>query len=213
VFLDAVARTAPLAVPAPASGGAPPRVAAPAAEDEWRESTDVPMDFDGEPLERQSFDDGLAAIARAATRDEVVSAIAAAETVPGALQVLFVTRGEMATAAAATGSAAAPDEIRRLVVSLAAGSLLRTAFVERQLAMSRARTDPVQYVIASVLRAPTPDTACAAPICLGDRAVNLLCIQVPAGGAIDDAAQAKVRALCEAAAAAYLRLIRELKGK
>lgn len=226
VFLDSFTSAAPRAptsapthAPDPASVAETLRGPLPAAAPDrppdpvWSEGTDVPLDFEDELPERFSVAEALAAIERATTRDDVISALAACEIIPDALQVLFVVRGEMATALKAVGCAAQGDEVRRLVVPLASGATLRAAFGERRLAAGPARHDPVQYVIASVLRAPPPAEVCVAPICLADRVVNLLYLQVAAGGTIPTAAQEQMVALCEHAAAAYLRLIRELKEK
>jgi len=78
----------------------------------------------------------------------------------------------------------------------------------RQVYRGAAGSDPTQRVISRYLRAPDAAWACAAPVVLGRRVVNLVCLQTTRQEGIGDDALDALRRMCEAAAAGYRQLVR-----
>lgn len=154
-----------------------------------------------------------AALDRAAERDAVARVLVEPVLPQAALTVLFLVRGEMAIALAANGTLLAEEEVRRLVLPLASSTFLREACTSGEVVQGLAQTDPLQQVIAGYLQGPAPEEACVVPIAVGKRVINLLCVQTPSGSPLGASALEELRRVGEHAAAAYARLIREVKGK
>lgn len=154
-----------------------------------------------------------AQLERAARKEEVAATLVRAGSDRPSIAVLFLVRGDSATALVARGSSLPAAEVARLVLPLAASPLFRAATEQGRPARGSALEDPMQQVISGFLRAPAAEEACVAPVMLARRAVNVLCVQSPHPARLPAGIEDALAGLCASAAAAYGRLIRELKRR
>jgi serine/threonine-protein kinase len=123
------------------------------------------------------------------------------------LSVLFLIRGEMATAEGASGSELQRSVVRSLVLPLKDSTLFEQALRFRQVVRDQVSNDPAQLKIAKWMKAPPPKEACVVPICPNDEPVNLLCVQ--SHTTFSDATEELLEQIGEAAEQTYVRLVRE----
>lgn len=154
-----------------------------------------------------------AQLERATSKDEVAATLLRAGSDRPSVAVLFLVRGDSATALAARGSTLPAEEVARLLLPLPASPLFRAATEQGRPARGSALEDPMQQVISGFLRAPAAEEACVAPVMLARRAVNILCVQSPHPARLPAGIEEALAELCARAAAAYGRLIRELKRR
>lgn len=149
-----------------------------------------------------------AALSRARDRQTVINHLVQAVDPRAASAVLFVVRGPMAVAHAASGTRASREQLERLVLPLdAERSLLQQAHATRQVVRATAGTDPSQAVIAHQLGWPAPGEVCVAPVIHEGQAVVLLCVQTTAGNQLVDGIEADLSRLCALATEAYQRIV------
>jgi hypothetical protein len=218
VYLDAVTRPAPRGDDDfEVTEGTPTEAADAAAADDldFEVIVELPQDG-GAPTEPQveigDLQQVIAGLEQARDRESVLDLLAC-PVIPGAaVRILFLVKAseEMAVALRAGGTGASTEEVRGLVVPLGSPSLLREAYTTLQPAQGAASADATQQMISRYLRAPEPVEAWVAPVTVRSRVVNLLCLQTGADG-FGPEVPATLRVLCDAAAAAYLRLIVDAK--
>lgn len=167
----------------------------------------------GEPLASPVGDaDGVVkAMQRVEHPDGVMDLLAHAVIPQVTLSVVMLVRDGVALGQRACGSLATVEEVKGLVLPLAPPSLLWQAVEEQSVRHGSAAADSVQQVISRYLGTPDPTFAGAAPVVLGRRVVNLVCVQTTDQEGLADTAVDALSRLCEAAAASYLRLIQEKK--
>jgi transcriptional regulator with GAF, ATPase, and Fis domain len=73
-----------------------------------------------------------------------------------------------------------------------------------------AEGDALQQMIANYLRVPNPNQAIVAPIMLGPKVINLICVQT--SETFNDNASAELQQIAAQAAAAYRRVILKKRG-
>jgi transcriptional regulator with GAF, ATPase, and Fis domain len=88
---------------------------------------------------------------------------------------------------------------------------LRTAYLHRQIAQGRASDDPTQEAITDFLHSPKPQDVIVAPVCIGEKVVNLLCLHSAEGTTFGSGILEELSLLCAKAASHYVRLLRGLK--
>lgn len=167
----------------------------------------------GPQLETGDLQQVIAGLEQARDRESVLNLLVC-PVVPGAsVRVVFLVKGgeEVAVGLRAGGTEASIEEVRGLVVPLGSSSLLRRAYTTLQPAQGAASVDSTQQIISRYLRAPEPAEAWVAPVAVRSRVVNLLCLQTSAADGFGPEVPATLRVLCDAAAAAYLRLIVDAK--
>ena len=160
---------------------------------------------------------GLEAVRIALSRARDRGAVAALAVRPvlsqPSVSVLFRVQKEAALALATAPCTVPFAEVRRLELPLSPGSLLQRAQKTGEPVRAPASTDPLQKILSAYLRAPEPGEVCVAPVLVSRRVVSLICVQLPAGAALDEADAARLAELAGAVAGAYVRLIREAKGR
>jgi len=127
----------------------------------------------------------------------------------GGSAVLFVVRGDLAVAAAASTTEASDEEIECLALPLGVDSFLRQALSARLAVRGEALADPLQSVIARHLGWPDAGEVCVAPILCDDRVVNLLCLHAHAPTTLAPTLLDELGHVCDEAGAAYARLVRQ----
>jgi hypothetical protein len=159
------------------------------------------------------------ALSSASDRDAVARLLVSPVLAAPTLNVLFLVRGELAVALAASdGSFSTPapalraEEIQRLTLPIASSPMLREA-IGGQLQIGPAASDPMQQVISGFLRAPAPEEACVVPVVMASRVVNLLCVQSPSGSKLPPDSAEKLLQVAALASSAYGQLIRALKSR
>jgi len=166
---------------------------------------DIDIDFDSDHAPPETPAELISQLGHAQDRERVIALLLRPPIEAVTVSVVLLPRGELVRALGAWGTPLPGADVRRLVLPLVGGSLLRQAFDTRQVICGPAREDAVQPMIASYLRVPVPEQACVAPVCVGDRVVNLLCYQSATRLDRDEAGQ--FARIAEAAAGAYRRLI------
>jgi hypothetical protein len=153
----------------------------------------------------------IGAMERAETRDAVIELLVRPYLSQVTLSVLFVARGESAVGLRAFGTDVSALRLKALSLPLTTPSLLQESFASRQVVRGTVEGDPVQQVIARHLRSSGAEEVWIAPVCLGERVVNLLCLHVAAGVRMVDSVGDDLTLMCVKAAECYARLIRESK--
>jgi hypothetical protein len=181
---------------------------------------EVTVDLEGEPTTGAGpaeQPEGLAAVRIALSKARDRNTVAALAVRPvlscPSLYAVFRIHKEVAMALAAAPSSVPAAEVRRLELPLSPGSLLQRAEKSAELTRGAASADPLQKVLSAYLRAPEPDQVLVAPVVVSRRVVSLICVQLPAGTTVDEAEVGNLRELASAVAGAYVRLIREAKGR
>jgi hypothetical protein len=143
---------------------------------------------------------------------EAVLDLLAFTVIPGAsCIVVLLVRDRIAYGLRAAGTRLEQEDVRALVAPLSSGGLLHRALEGRALVRGPAVEDHAQQLLSRYLRAPEPTEACVAPVVLGKRVVNLVCVQTAEPEGLREEAIEAVEQLRRAAAAAYLRVIRARK--
>ena len=161
-----------------------------------------------ELLDPQAFN---RALDEAVDRDTVTQLAVRFSQAEASLRVLFLVRGDMAVALTANPTALLPQQTGGLVIPLSSPSLLQRAYSTAKLAEGRAEEDPLQRVICGYLQADTPKTACVAPITVGKRVINLICVQYQSES-LAEGVQDELQRMAEKISGTYTRLIREKKA-
>jgi hypothetical protein len=152
----------------------------------------------------------LALLGRVNDPDDVLDLLTFS-IIPGAsCIVVLLVRDRIAHGLRASGTRLDQEEVRALVAP--SEGLLHRALEERVVVRGSASEDHTQQLISRYLRAPEPTEACVAPVVLGKRVVNLVCVQTALPEGIRDEAVEAVEHLRAAAAAAFLRAIRARKA-
>jgi hypothetical protein len=155
----------------------------------------------------------VAAMERAESRDAIVELLVRPYLSQVLLSVLFIVRGDMAVGLQAFGTSVASLRLKALTLPLTTPSLLQESLSSRQVVRGTIESDPVQQVIARHLRTSGAEEVWVAPVCLGQRVVNLLCLHVAAGVKMVDNVADDLTLMCVKAAECYARLIQESKQK
>jgi len=149
-----------------------------------------------------------AALSRARDRQTLINHLVQAVDPRAASAVLFVVRGPMAVAHAASGTRATREQLEKLVLPLdTERSLLQQAHTARHVVRGGAKADPSQQVIANQLGWPDPGEVCVAPVIHEGQVVVLLCVQTTAGNQLADGIEADLGRLSALATEAYLRIV------
>jgi hypothetical protein len=158
---------------------------------------------------RRPIEAVLARLRRAESGVAIARALVSPLSLETACSVLFWVRNELAVACCASG----PErgQLDELVVSLKEPSLFEWAMEMGGVVRSDAADDPMQQRIAEFLDLPPPLEVCIAPVLLGDRVVNLICVQSGPENRFPDLIVEQMVSLSEAAARAYNRLQQRLK--
>jgi MshEN domain len=211
IYLDAVTRDLPAA---PSADSPDRRRAAAKAPSADRAPSGDDLDFEldvGEPEYVSQLGDAIASLARAESRDEVLELLVRPTVSLVSVNVLLLVRGEAAVGLCASGTGVSPEAVKGLLLPLAVPSLLQQAVEQRVVVHGATADDPLQQVVARHLATKASEQVWIAPICLGSRVINLLCVHL-GGGVVDEAdLHQDLTQLCAAAAAAYTRLIRGQK--
>ncbi len=160
-----------------------------------------------ELLGKEAF---LQALDEAVDRDTVTKLAVRFSQPALSLKVLFLVRGDMAVALTANPTSLMPQQTGGLVIPLSSPSLLQRAYSKVCLAHGPVADNPLQQVITGYLRADTPKAACVAPIAVGKRVINLLCVQ-SLSDAFSEEDQTDLKRLADKISMTYTRLIREKK--
>jgi hypothetical protein len=212
VYLDAITRDLPAAPSADRPDSR--RAAVGASADDERAPSGDDLDFDldvGEPEYVSELGDAIASLAQARSRDEVLELLVRPTVSLVSVNVLLLVRGEAAVGLCASGTNVSPQAVKGLLLPLTVPSLLQQAVEQRVVVHGPTAADPLQQIAARHLAAEASEQVWVAPICLGPRVINLLCVHL-GDGVVDQAdLHQDLTQLCTAAAAAYSRLIRGQK--
>lgn len=121
--------------------------------------------------------------------------------------ILFWVRDGLATAGCARGVCVADPDLRRLVVSLEARSVLQVAHDQQVLVHGIGEGDPVHAGVAQRVGLPVPEEVCIAPILVRDQVIALLYVTSGPKQGFPQGAQAQLMILTRQASRAFLRLV------
>ncbi len=158
-----------------------------------------------------------AAIARleeAATREEIGDVVVDYLRSAYGCGLLFIARDQMALGWKGFAAGVPLDTIEALVAPLRSPSMLRLAYEGRAVFRGAPPADggQIQQRLWKALRLAPPREVIVAPVIVAGRVVNLAYAHAADGGAISEGAAAELTQICTAASAAFLRLLRLLKG-
>lgn len=187
---DAVAAAAPVKDVRPQPSGA------------RRTSKLIPAVY--EPLD---CDAALARIAAAETRGDVADAVLGYASELFEVAVLLLVKDGMGFGWKGFGPDLDPDRIETLLVPLDVPSMFQVAVHSQGLYRGRPFPIALHSHFFKVVRSAPPAYSVAIEVRIGQRVVNLLYGHQQGGANVSDAQIADLRALCAAAADAYVRLI------
>lgn len=147
----------------------------------------------------------LEQLAVAADAEAVIGLLLKPFVTGASLVVLLRPRGATAIALGAAGAAMPADRVRGLQVPLRIAAHVEEAVRTRAAVRRLASDDPSLQGIAGQLGAPPPREVCAAPVCVGDKVANVLCVY--SQGVLDEPALEGIERVATAGGAAYGRLI------
>lgn len=223
VDLDAAIRAVPADVPAPSAIPQDQDEPAPDAEINLVRDEDViasPAPIESPPAKAAapipwSAAQAVDAMAVAQNRDEVAEAITNYLRATCGVGLVLIVQHEVAMGWKGFGPAIGAEDIDALAIPLAAPSILKTAYDERELyrgAPSR-ESGALDLQLFERLRAQPPQEVIVVPILIRDRVVNLILGHAADGGALPDRVSMGLGTLARSAAAAYVRLIQEAKKR
>lgn len=152
----------------------------------------------------------LAKLQQASERETILSLLITPVLSRTSISLVLLPRGELAVGLGASGTEVSPGQVRQLVVPLNTPSLVKEAFESKELVRGEVQKDALQQMIANYLRVEIPREAMVAPIVLGPKVVNLLCVQTTSS--FDESAVTELSQIAAQAAIAYRRLIINKRG-
>jgi serine/threonine-protein kinase len=192
--------------PPAADDATPPRFVIPtlasAQAEEEPEADDIEIVVD--ETEAQ-LENAVAALAAATDRADVLKALLAPLLPETSLSVLFLLRGEMASAHGAWGTRLPASEVATLAIALRDSPLFQLAIKDRETLCACADDDALQRMIATRLKSAAPREVCVAPIWISEQPTYLLCVQT--ASAFEPDASEKLDTLIAHAGATFERLV------
>lgn len=165
----------------------------------------------GEPVEAaRAVDVVLGQLADAENSEAIVRLMVNPVVEKTRISLLFFVHGTHAVACCASGIDTTPHRLQRLVVDLEPTSLMQWAY--KMYSVVRGMPDPLQREIAKFFDVPPPGDVCVAPVVLGKKVANLICIWTAPGDNFGDEAVGILGELAQGGAVAYVELGRRLLG-
>lgn len=125
--------------------------------------------------------------------------------------IAFVPRKDTVKALRASGSHLDREAVREMSFDLNNSPGFTRALKDKALACVRVADDPIHEIIAQHLGSDEPGEVLVVPVTLGERVVNLLCVQALKGRSFDALARSYYTRLAGEAALAFARLIKQKK--
>jgi hypothetical protein len=125
--------------------------------------------------------------------------------------IAFVPRKDTVVALRASGSHLDKEAVREMSFELTNSPGFTQALKDKTLACVNVADDPMHEIIAQHLGADEPGEALVAPVVMGTRVVNLLCVHALKGRSFDALARSYYARLANEAALAFARLIKQKK--
>ena len=146
----------------------------------------------------------------ASTGDEIANLLVEPCLEGAAASVLFWVRDDYAFGCCASGVPAGGAELRKLVISLRARSVLQYAHDAKVMIHGIGESDALHAGIARRMGLPLPAEVCVAPVLLRETVICLLYLVSGADEGFAAGAQQDLRRLTSRAARAYERLVGEM---
>ena len=143
----------------------------------------------------------------AATGEEIAALLVEPFWEGVSASILFWVKETLAMACQARGIEVAGEDMRRLVISLAARSVLQYAHDQQVLVHGLGEGDPLHSGIAQRVGTLVPEEVCIAPVGLRDSVIGLLYVTSGTDAGFAEGAQQAVMALTRRASRAFLRLV------